>query len=104
LLRRCSIKASAFPISVEPIFCRPLCIASFLLSVSALTRAMFSKTFLRCSSTSSLLIILAQFCERISNVSKSHLHEQWRFRFLSRLTDFARLSVQFCQALWPILR
>ncbi len=33
-----------------------------------------------------------------------HLHEQWCFWFLSRLTDFARLSVWFCQALWPILR
>ena len=24
---------------------------------------------------------------------KPHLHEQWRFRFLSRMTNFARLSV-----------
>ncbi len=32
------------------------------------------------------------------------LHEQWWFQFLSCLTDFARLSVQFCQALRPILR
>ena len=28
-----------------------------------------------------------------------HLHKHWRFRFLSHLTDFARLSVRFCQAL-----
>ncbi len=35
---------------------------------------------------------------------KPHLHEQWRFQFLSRLTNFARLSVWFCQALWLILR
>jgi hypothetical protein len=35
--------------------------------------------------------------------TKAHLYEQWRFQFLSRLTDFARLFIQFCQALRPIL-
>ncbi len=35
---------------------------------------------------------------------KPHLHEQWHFWFLSHLTNIARLSVWFCQALRPILR
>ncbi len=35
---------------------------------------------------------------------KPRLHEQWHFQILSHLTDFTRLSVQFCQALRPILR
>jgi hypothetical protein len=37
-------------------------------------------------------------------ILKFHLHKQWHFWFLSRLIDFARLSVQFCHTLWPILR
>jgi hypothetical protein len=35
---------------------------------------------------------------------KPCLHKLWCFQFLSRLTDYARLSVQFCQALQLILR
>ncbi len=30
---------------------------------------------------------------------KPRLHEQWHFQFLSCPTDFAKLSVQFCQVL-----
>jgi len=30
-----------------------------------------------------------------ASLLKPHLHEQWRFQFLSHLTDFARLSNRF---------